>query len=170
MELALKVMTKDLILVGEDASLDVAFTLMKKNNVRHLPVTNSRGHVVGMISDRDLQRAMKSHVIGSGVAIWESCEFDPSTVVANYMSWPVKTVDVNSTLKSVTDSMVKEKLSCFLVTKDSQVMGILTTEDLLKYLAKILGEDHSTWKETLADVFSFEKTGAYAQALADVGI
>lgn len=170
MESVLKVMSKHLVLVSEDASLDVAYSLMRKNTIRHLPVTNEKGHVVGIISDRDLQRALKSHVVGEGFAKWESCEFDGTSVVADYMSWPVRTVDLSSNLKSVTEAMIKEKVSCYLVTKEGQVMGIVTTEDLLRLLAQLLGESHTTWKETLSDVFSFEKTGAYAQALADVGI
>ena len=69
-----------------------------------------------------------------------------------------------------TQIMIKEKVSSYLVTKEGQVIGIITTEDLLKLLASMLGESHSSWRKNLSDIFSFEKTGAYAQTLADMGI
>lgn len=169
MESALKLMTKNLVMVHEDASLDVAYTMMKKNGIRHLPVLNEHEHVVGVLSDRDLQRALRSNVVGVGIGKWESCEFDPAHCVADYMSWPVKTVALETSVKAIVGMMLKEKVSSYLVTSEGQITGIITTDDLLKYLAKILDEERS-WKETLEDLFAWEKTGAYAQALADSGI
>ena len=170
MEKALTVMSKNLITIHEGGSLDMAYALMKKNQIRHLPVLNENEKVVGILSDRDLQRALKSKVLGSGVTKWESCEFDPGSLVGDYMSWPVKTVDVTVSLRTLTDLMLKEKVSSYLVTKETQVVGIVTTDDLLKYLAHLLGENHETWQDTLTDLFSFGRMGAYAQYIAEAGV
>jgi signal-transduction protein with cAMP-binding, CBS, and nucleotidyltransferase domain len=48
-----KVMTKDLATVDENSTTVDAIEMMQENGCRHLPVMRS-GHVVGMISMRDL--------------------------------------------------------------------------------------------------------------------
>jgi len=166
----LKVMSKNLITISEDSSLYEAQVLMKKNNIRHLPVTNEANQLVGLLSDRDLQRAMRSRMVNTEIGEWERTEFDPFHIVADYMAWPIQTVPSTTSVKAVADLMLKEKISSYLVSDDSTVVGIVTTDDLLRFLVKTLGEQHTTWQQSVADLFSFEKTGYYAQALADSGI
>lgn len=164
------IMSKKLITVAEDASLDAAYAVMIKNNIRHLPVTNEDSAVVGVLSDRDLQRALKSHVVGSGLARWESCEFDPQHVVADYMSWPVKTVDYAMPLKEVVEYMIEERVSSLMVSRNGEVVGIVTTIDLLKLLADVLGDEHHTWKKTLETIMLSPGVSVTAQTLANSGI
>ncbi len=166
----LKITSKNLITIAEEASLAEAQTLMRKMNIRHLPVTNEQNHLVGLISDRDLQRAMQSKLISTEIGEWERTEFDPLYVVADYMAWPIKTVPSSATVKTVADLMLKEKISSYLVTENNQVIGIVTTDDMLKYLVKTIGEQHTTWQQSVADLFSLDKAGVYAQTLADSGI
>ncbi|KUO81133.1 MAG: CBS domain-containing protein [Vulcanisaeta sp.] len=47
------VMTKNIIVVETDASLIKAVHIMAKHNIRHLPVVDEGGKVVGIISIRD---------------------------------------------------------------------------------------------------------------------
>jgi CBS domain-containing membrane protein len=170
MERALKIMSKNLIVINEGESLLEAQRLMKENNLRHLPVTTSDGCIVGLLSDRDLQRASRSEIVESGVRRWEVVDFDPNHTVNDFMSWPVKTVDVRTSISVVAEMLLKEKVSSYLVTEDGVVAGIITTDDLLKYLVKILKSENTTWRESLVDLFSVDKAGRYAQTLADAGI
>ena len=50
------IMTKDLILVKENEGLSKAAYLMSENNIRHLPVVDEKGDLVGIISARDIAR------------------------------------------------------------------------------------------------------------------
>jgi CBS domain-containing protein len=47
-----KVMTTNVVTVGEEASIEEARGLIVTHNVRHLPVINSKGKVVGLFSIR----------------------------------------------------------------------------------------------------------------------
>jgi len=163
-------MSKKLITISEDASLDAAYAVMIKNGIRHLPVVNELSAVIGVLSDRDLQRALKSHVVGSGLARWESCEFNSEHVVADYMSWPVKTIDVGTPLKEVVENMIEERISSLIVSREGEVIGIVTTIDLLRMLADILGEEHHTWKKTLETIMLNPGLGVTAQTFANSGI
>jgi CBS domain-containing protein len=49
-----KVMSKNIYTVSEDTSLHEARATMRLNKIRHLPVVDSKGRLVGLISIRNL--------------------------------------------------------------------------------------------------------------------
>jgi CBS domain-containing protein len=49
-------MTKNPITIYFDENLEKAIQVMKEKNIRHLPVVNKEGNLVGMISARDIIR------------------------------------------------------------------------------------------------------------------
>lgn len=163
-------MTKNLITVSEEAGLTEAYALMVKNKIRHLPVTNQHGHITGLLSERDLERAMKSEVSGEGYFRRESCEFNEADRVMDYMSWPVKTVEHDTHLKVVTSKMIREKVSAYLVTDRGVIKGIVTSEDLLKVLEGLLEDPGSQIKLGLENLLLNPNIGRFAQAISDSGI
>ena len=86
-------MSKDLVTVRASDSLDLAYAKMVRHEIRHLPVLNEENQLVGLLSDRDLQRALKSTVSGTDSFKFESCEFDPTSKVFDYMSSPIQSVE-----------------------------------------------------------------------------
>ncbi|QKR00046.1 CBS domain-containing protein [Metallosphaera tengchongensis] len=52
------VMTASLITVREDSPITGALSLMRTYNIRHLPVTNNDGKLTGIISIRDVAKAL----------------------------------------------------------------------------------------------------------------
>lgn len=56
--LAKDIMTASLITIRQDAPISGALSLMRLNNIRHLPVVNEEGKLVGIISIRDIARAL----------------------------------------------------------------------------------------------------------------
>jgi len=125
--------------IGVDAPLVSARALMKEHKIRHLPVVDE-GQLIGIISDRDILRATTSEILAfEGMKIIET-DLDSSFTVRDFLSWPVKTVESNLSIHEVTRRMIKEKISAFLVTEKQDVVGIITTEDLLLYLDSLLSE------------------------------
>jgi CBS domain-containing protein len=47
-----KIMTTNVVTIGEEASIEEARGLIVTHNVRHLPVVNNKGEVVGLFSIR----------------------------------------------------------------------------------------------------------------------
>lgn len=132
-------MTVNLISVSKNDSLLTAYKKMQNNRIRHLPVTDADGNMVGILSDRDVSRAMHSHVIKNGYTKSEEITFDEEEQVQDYMSFPVRISGKNRALKDVAKEMVKEKVSALLVLDDDDsVLGIITTEDLLRVLIEVL--------------------------------
>ncbi|HEY8279452.1 MAG TPA: CBS domain-containing protein [Bdellovibrionota bacterium] len=124
-------MTKQLVTVGWDRPIDEAFWLMEDYHVRHLPVVDDEGYVVGILSDRDVNLAMNPGKPG----------FQLGAKVSGFMSWPALTVDEQTSLREVALGMADEKVSSFLVTRGgNEVVGIVTTDDLLRFLADSMSE------------------------------
>lgn len=133
-------MSTDVITVENSESLLNAYQLMQRRRIRHLPVVNADGVVVGILSDRDINRAMHSQIDKSNAFVKsEEVVFDPKARVEDYMSWPVKAFDKDRSLKEVAKEMIHEKISAVLVTdRENDIAGIITTEDLLRVLIELL--------------------------------
>lgn len=140
-------MTKSLITVKWNYPMDKALQTMEEKRIRHLPVVDESGKVVGVLSRRDVERAMNPTRPGFAV----------DAIVGDFMSWPAITVKESTLIKDVAEGMVDEKVSCFLVeSKDGNLVGIITTEDLLKLLKSMLTENTSTVKQFTYSPFLVE--------------
>ena len=52
-----KIMSKNVVTVPIEASLDEAMALMKKYEIRHLPVVEGK-KLIGLVTDRDIRSAI----------------------------------------------------------------------------------------------------------------
>lgn len=135
------VMSKDLVTVVMGAPLSDAFVLMRDRRIRHLPVTDEAGEVIGILSDRDISRAMTPDP-EMGPSHVEDAQFDPSYRARDFMTWPVRSVIEDVPVQEVARRMLKEKVSAFLVVdRTRQIRGIVTTDDLLKLLIRLLDKE-----------------------------
>lgn len=135
-------MTKKIIKVRADMPISEAYDEMKDHGIRHLPVVDHAGKLVGILSDRDVQRAVHIRQINE---IEQEMTFNPHDTIEAFMSWPVQTIDENTSVAELTRMMIEMKVSAFVVSGGNQyIRGIVTTEDLLKYLLDMLSTNEST--------------------------
>lgn len=135
-------MSLDLLMIGWDERIETAYHRMQSNRLRHLPVHNDSGEIIGMLSDRDVQRAMISQVEHNPSATLsvETIEFDPESRVRDYMGWPVIAVERDADLMEVVRTILSKRVSALLVREEGRAVGIVTTDDLLQVLAELLAE------------------------------
>jgi acetoin utilization protein AcuB len=145
-------MSKDLITISWNESIESAYRRMRDFHIRHLPVFDDSTHVVGMLSDRDVQRAMRSEIRHQSAFGDETVTFDPESKVRDYMSWPALTVDSETDLVVLAQRMLAEKLSSILVTRNNSVVGLVTTDDLLRVLVDLLRTPIPAQKLSLMDL------------------
>jgi CBS domain-containing protein len=74
------VMTRDVIVVEADASLIKAVHIMAKHGIRHLPVVDSEGRVVGIISIRDAAIALARLLVDLNISSLGLTEEEASMV------------------------------------------------------------------------------------------
>ena len=119
-------MTASPLTIEHDLSMADAAERMTHNQIRHLPVFQG-GHLVGMVSDRDL-------AVVSGFD-----SIDPKkTSVAMAMNQHPFTVAPGDNLKGVVSTMAERKIGTAVVMEDGNIVGVFTTVDALKKLAELL--------------------------------
>lgn len=119
-------MTKSVHTIGASLTLADAAKLMKKHQIRHLPVLDN-GALVGLVSDRDVQMI-------SGMS-----ELDPTCIlVEDAMSQAPWTVEPTTPLLDVATHMAESKVGSAVVMEHDKVVGVFTTTDGMRVLAELL--------------------------------
>ena len=132
------IMIKEVITVDGDATLLDAALLMRSSGFRHLPVVKD-DRVVGLISDRDVQRA--SPPISSGISPEEYNRVFSATPVEKVMARDAVTATPDTPIKEVVMLMHERKFGSMpVVDADNKLVGIVTTTDLLALLDNLLAE------------------------------
>lgn len=160
------VMSTDLISVKSTDDLLESYNKMKLNKIRHLPVMDHNGNVIGIISDRDFQRAMES--VSSGTT--SSSNFGIGGLVRDYMSSSIKTVPFDTELISVVQEMLDNKINAVLITNQSKIVGIISHQDLLQVLSNSLYPVKDRVIEGLQNWLSKTPIGEVARSLSLNGI
>ncbi|NGP54371.1 CBS domain-containing protein [Thioalkalivibrio sp. XN8] len=104
-----------LVIIGPDATVAEARRTMAAHAIRHLPITDGDGRLLGLVSQTDLL------VAGDGAA----------RPLAEIMVREVDTIDERSNLRHAAMLMFRRKRSCLPVLRDGQLSGIITDSDFL---------------------------------------
>ncbi len=148
---ARSLMTKKIITVKPEMPIQAAYEEMKEHGIRHLPVIDHTGKLVGMISERDLLRASHVRMINE---IEQEMTFNPHQTVEDFMSWPVQTISEKTSILQVAKMMIEEKVSAFVVSGPNEyIKGILTTDDLLQYLVELMQTSENYGKISIEKMF-----------------
>ncbi len=73
-------MTRHVLTTGPDTEIAEAMALMVDGHFRHLPVVNADGHVIGMVSMRDLMAYTSLRLRGGQLGSGD--DLDPAEVIA----------------------------------------------------------------------------------------
>jgi CBS domain-containing protein len=122
-------MTTDLFTVHEDEAVDLVAKLMDWKRVRHIPVENEQGALVGLISCFELLRQLEQRVgevSEQPIPVSEIMVRDPRTIAPETL-----TLDAIALMR-------REKVDCLPVVKDGRLVGIVTERDFIDLAARLL--------------------------------
>lgn len=125
-------MKKDVTTLGRNDSLDMAEGLMVLGRIRHVPVLDDDGKVVGIVSSRDLFRSALAFALGYGEKGRSSLL--KTVKVKEVMREPVFTIGPDATVAQAALVMVEQKVGCLPVVGDGRMVGIVTQTDLLRHV------------------------------------
>ncbi|HKZ82573.1 MAG TPA: CBS and ACT domain-containing protein [Anaerolineae bacterium] len=130
-------MTRQPILASPDLPISEALNLMKKERIRRLPVVDKNGHLVGIVSDKDLLHASPSPA--TSLSVWEVTYLLGKIKIEDVMTKKVITVTEDTPLEDAARIMADNKIGGLPVVKDVSVVGIITETDLFKVFLELLG-------------------------------
>jgi acetoin utilization protein AcuB len=132
-------MSSPLITVSPDLPLPDAITLMKKEKIRHLVVTE-KDKMVGLVTQNNLENAYPSKA--TSLSIWEINYLIEKIKVRDVMIKDVVTICEETPIEEAARIMVDNKISSLPVLRGEQVVGIITEVDLFKIFLELFGARH----------------------------
>ena len=127
------IMTDNPICLDEGDLLRKAKEIMVQYAVRHIPVRKGK-ELAGIISKSDIDR-IKYMEAGAGEFV--SADFFDVLTVGNVMTKSVNTLQYDDTIKEAAEILSLGSYHALPVMDGEDIVGIVTTTDLLIYLLKL---------------------------------
>jgi CBS domain-containing protein len=121
MTAAKNIMTKDVITVKDHTPIREAIEILVEKRISGLPVINDRNELVGVITEKDLLKLIFAGDIDLGI-------------VADYMTREVVTLDEETDLLDVCETLIEMNFKRIPILKDEHLAGIISRRDMIKYI------------------------------------
>jgi acetoin utilization protein AcuB len=128
------VMTTRIVTVAMDDRLEVVKEIFDTMHFHHLLVTDEHGKLSGIVSDRDLLRALSPYVGSAAETARDLATLNKR--VHQIMSRHPITLQPQSTAAEAVSLLLAHRISCVpIVDDDFKPVGIVSWRDLLKSLS-----------------------------------
>jgi CBS domain-containing protein len=142
---AVDVMVRDVLAIDPDASVAEAAALMAENDISALPVVDSDGRLVGIISEADLMRREEngtpvhqpSWVEAVTPAVTLAAEFTKAhgKQVSELMSANVITATEDTSLADIAAVLERNRIKRLPIVRDGELVGVVSRSNLVQALA-----------------------------------
>jgi CBS domain-containing protein len=123
-----QIMTTDLFTVHPEDLVDLAASVMDWEHIRHVPVEDSEGRLVGVLSNRAVLRLVARGRAGGPVAVRDVMQTD------------IVTTSPETSALDAIQLMRARGVACLPVVRDGHLLGILTEHDFIQVAARLLEE------------------------------
>jgi acetoin utilization protein AcuB len=129
-----ELMSRDVETIGEGETCYEAVERMCRRRVRHLPVLDREGALVGIVTDRDIRHRLFASDVYRQLGQVPVSSLLREAPVRAAMSAPVLHIGAASDVAEATERMRQEKIGCLPVVEGSRVVGMLTEIDILRHI------------------------------------
>ena len=140
-------MTKPVVTVNPDATILEAANIMLERHISGLPVVNTTGELVGIVSEGDFMRRSEigtgrkrsrwlKFVLGPGKSASDFVH-EHGRKIAEVMTPSPVTVTEDTPLAEIADLMEKKHIKRLPVLRGSEVVGMITRANLLQAVASL---------------------------------
>jgi CBS domain-containing protein len=142
-------MTKEIVSLGPDKTVQDAALLMIEKNISTVPVVDSESTLLGVITEADFigQNADVPHALAELKSVFGHIFYHEGVediykeaknmTLEDVMCMDPKTVSSDFSLNDVVDLMSKYNLRRIPVVDDGKLVGIITRHDILKAFAHL---------------------------------
>jgi acetoin utilization protein AcuB len=131
-----ELMSRDVATVGVADSCGEAVARMVRRKIRHLPVVERDGRLVGVVTDRDLRHRLFEPRVMKEIGTVSVDQILKTVPVKDIMSTPVVTVGPQDELETAARTMLEDKVGSLPVVENGRVVGIITETDLLRQIVR----------------------------------
>ena len=132
-------MTTPIISVAPNTLITEAHQVMKRNNIRRLPIMDGT-KLVGIVTIGDIREASPSDA--TTLSIWELNYLWSQLKVENVMSKKVVTVNADDPMITAARVMLESKVSGLpVLDTQGKVVGIVTESDVFRMVVKAQTEE-----------------------------
>ncbi len=132
-------MSKPVFTIREDKHLRAVEEIMRWAHIRHVPVVDAGGRLVGIISHRDLLAAAVS-TLAIKISPVERAQHLAASEVSNVMRKPAATIGPDDSVQRAAHLMRLHKIGCLPVLDREELVGIITEADLLGIVERLSDE------------------------------
>jgi acetoin utilization protein AcuB len=135
-----EIMTRDPLTIDPAAPLGTAVDVMRTKQIRHLPVVDDAGTLMGIITDRDLRHAALAPALAEQLSLRAQrrlrgiAEALDEMRVRDVMTWGPTTTHPEAPVAHAALVMFEKRVGSLPVVRDGKLVGIITERDLLKAL------------------------------------
>lgn len=132
-----EMMSREPVTIGPTESCLDAVVRMQRARVRHLPVVNRDGLLVGIVTDRDLRHYLFTPQAFQALGSTPVDVLLDGVRVAEIMSTDVVTVEADATVGHAADIMRKQRVGSLPVMENRRMIGIVTEVDILRQIGRV---------------------------------
>ncbi len=140
-------MKTNLLTATPETSVFKARELMDEHRISHLPITDGKAGLLGIVTDRDLKEAWASSA--TTLSVYELTYVLQKLVIAKVMTKNVITATPDMTIERAARIILDHKIGALPVLKSHKLVGIITTTDLMDVLLMALGLSDDTKRLSL---------------------
>jgi CBS domain-containing protein len=143
------IMTKDVVTVTPDTSIEELASRLVKNEISGVPVVDESGALYGIVTENDLiSRNKRLHIptvisfLDAAIYLESSKRFEEevkrvsATRVGDICSKKVVSITEDTTIVDIATIMDEKKVHILPVVKNNRVVGIVGKRDIVKAVAR----------------------------------
>lgn len=121
--------------VGEDDTVEHAVQIMQSLGERTVPVVDKNRHLKGVVGMKDIVDLFARPKVREQHGDRAGREERVVIEVKGVMRYPPLTVGLDADVHRAAELMAKNRVSSVVVTENAEPVGIITTQDLMQFLA-----------------------------------
>lgn len=137
-----RIMHTELITVSPETSISDAARLIQEKNIDHLLVVDASNKLLGLLSDRDFKKYGASPA--TTLSVHELNYLLEKLEVGMIMNKAVTTIPPNTTIERAALIMQQERISSLPVMDNGELVGIITSTDVMWVLLRAIGISDDT--------------------------
>lgn len=160
-------MTKHPLTIHAETTISQTHRYMQEQGIRHLPVVDKSGRMIGLVTEDDLLKAEPSSA--TSLSVWEIHSLLDRITVGQAMVRDVITTTEDVPIEEAAHLLLEHKIGCLPVMREGKLVGIITESDLFRTFMELFSARQKGLRITLEVPDREGELAKLAQAIADQG-